>query len=232
MLEEEELYWYKRAHEKWLHKGDNNTDYFHRIANGRKRKNTIISLLDGDQSIEGDDNLIKHATSYYKDLFCPAPGNTFPLDNNLWKEGEKVSSADNDFLCRPFSENEIKDALFSMERNKAAGPDNIPTEFFQSCWSIVKSDILDLFDEFHKGELDVSRLNYGVITLLPKVVDANVIQQFRPICLLNCLYKWITKTLVLRLDPLVNKLILRTQTTIMKNRNIISGVMALHGILH
>ena len=38
ILEEEELYWFKRSHETWLHKGDNNTDYFHRIANGRKRK--------------------------------------------------------------------------------------------------------------------------------------------------------------------------------------------------
>jgi hypothetical protein len=38
ILEEEELYWYKRAHETWLHEGDNNTEYFHRIANGRRRK--------------------------------------------------------------------------------------------------------------------------------------------------------------------------------------------------
>jgi len=44
ILEQEELYWYKRSHEQWLHEGDMNTKYFQRIANGRKRKNTIISL--------------------------------------------------------------------------------------------------------------------------------------------------------------------------------------------
>jgi hypothetical protein len=43
ILEEEELYWYKRAHEKWLYEGDGNTEFFHRVANGRKRKNTIFS---------------------------------------------------------------------------------------------------------------------------------------------------------------------------------------------
>jgi hypothetical protein len=38
MMEEEELYWHKRSHERWLHEGDNNTEYFHMVANGRKRK--------------------------------------------------------------------------------------------------------------------------------------------------------------------------------------------------
>jgi hypothetical protein len=36
ILDDEELYWYKRSHATWLLKGDNNTEYFHRIANGKK----------------------------------------------------------------------------------------------------------------------------------------------------------------------------------------------------
>jgi hypothetical protein len=44
MLDEEELFWKQRAHENWLFQGDGNNDYFHRIANGRKRKNNIIFL--------------------------------------------------------------------------------------------------------------------------------------------------------------------------------------------
>lgn len=38
ILEDEELYWFRRCHETWLLKGDNNTKYFHRVANGQKRK--------------------------------------------------------------------------------------------------------------------------------------------------------------------------------------------------
>jgi len=38
MCEEEELYWFKRSHEKWLLEGDVNTEFFHRVANGRKRR--------------------------------------------------------------------------------------------------------------------------------------------------------------------------------------------------
>ena len=117
-----------------------------------------------------------------------------PCNSNLWDEGELVSDADNAYLTGPFSEEEIKFALFRMEKNKAAGPDSFPVEFFQGCWEIVKHDILELFQDFWDGRLNVSGLNYGIITLLPKVMDAEKIQQYRPICLLNCLYKWITNT--------------------------------------
>ena len=118
ILGEEELYWFRRSRSTWLHKGDNNTELFHRVANGRLRKNTIISLLDGDKTIEDDSNLIKHATEFYKSLFGPAPGNALPLNDNLWNTHEKVNCLENDELTRPFSESEIKSALFQMETNK------------------------------------------------------------------------------------------------------------------
>lgn len=149
ILDEEELYWFKRSHENWLHKGDNNTKYFHRIANGRKRKKTIFSLQDEGQTIEGDQNLLEHATNYYKNLFGPAGSNRLKLSPNLFENNRKLSPTDNEELCKPFSEIEIKDALFQMEHNKAAGPDKIPIEFFQKCWDIVRMDIIDLFEDFH-----------------------------------------------------------------------------------
>jgi hypothetical protein len=49
--------------------------------------------------------------------------------------------------------------------------------------------MIELFEDFYLGNLDIKRINYGIITLLPKTKEASMIQQFRPICLLNCLYK-------------------------------------------
>jgi hypothetical protein len=48
IYEEEELYWFSRSSEKWLLEGDNNTAYFHRVANGRRMKNTMYSLKKDD----------------------------------------------------------------------------------------------------------------------------------------------------------------------------------------
>jgi mannosylglycoprotein endo-beta-mannosidase len=122
--------------------------------------------------IEGEQNLLDHATKYYKELFGPEPGNDFRLDPEIWEGCAKISDDDNRILCQAFSEAEIKTALFQMEKNKAPGPDKMPIEFYQCCWDIVKYDIVHLFNDFHDSKTDISRLNYGIITLLPKIKDA------------------------------------------------------------
>jgi hypothetical protein len=52
-----------------------------------------------------------------------------------------------------------------MEKNKAASPDGIPIEFFQKCWEIIKNDMCVLFNDLYVGQLDIKRINYGIITV-------------------------------------------------------------------
>jgi hypothetical protein len=73
-------------------------------------------------------------------------------------------------IMRNFSKEEVKEALFAMQANRAPGPDNIPVEFYQRCWDTAKNDIMQLFVHFHEGTLDAQCLNYGIITLLPQVL--------------------------------------------------------------
>ena len=97
--------------------------------------------------------------------------------------------------------------FFSIEKNTTPGPDHMPVEFFQSCWEIIKFDILLMFEEFENQNLDLGRLNYGIITLLSKTMEANKIQQYKPICLLNVVYKIFTKTLMLRLEKILETIL-------------------------
>lgn len=176
--------------------------------------------------------MLKHASDYYADLFGPAQEFNIQIDPNIWESLPQLSDEENDLLCSPFTEAEIKSALIQMEKNKAVGPNKIPIEFYQSCWDIIKNDIVQFFDDFHKNRVDISRINYGIITLLPKIKEATRIHQFCPICLMNCLYKLVTKTLTIRMEKVADILIHNTQTTFMKGRNIMSGILCLHKILH
>jgi hypothetical protein len=91
---------------------------------------------------------------------------------------------------------------------------------------------MTLFENFHSNRLDIKRINYGIITLIPKSMEVAKIQQYRPICLLNCLYKWFTKLLSMRLEKVTERIIHRTQATFIGGRNIMNNVLALHEILH
>ena len=75
----------------------------------------------------------------------------------------------------------------------APGPDGLPVRFFQAFWPMVKEIILDLFREFSRGTLDLSQLNYGIISMIPKVLSAADIRQFRPITVLNVIFQILAK---------------------------------------
>ena len=135
-------------------------------------------------------------------------------------------------MVKEFHEEEVKTAMFSMKSNSAPGPNGFGVTFFKNFWSLIGKDYFALFQDLHRGVLDVRRLNYGVITLVPKIQEANNIKQYRPICLLNVDYKGITKVLTNRFSPLAQTLIGSNQTRFVKGRNILEGVVVLHEIIH
>ena len=88
-----------------------------------------------------------------------------------------------------------------------------------------------MFDDLHAGKLNMGRLNYGVIILIPKLA-MNVIKQYRPICLLNVIFKIITKALTGRLTKVAEKIVSATQTAFIPGRHILEGVSVLHEVVH
>jgi hypothetical protein len=86
-----------------------------------------------------------------------------------------------------------------MKHNKAPGPDGFPAEFYQVFWSLIKDDLITMFQDFHAWNLPLFCLNFEIITLLPKEKEVKKIQQYRPICMLNISFKIFTKVLANRL---------------------------------
>ena len=119
-----------------------------------------------------------------------------------------------------------------MEHNKAPGLDGFPAEFYQNFWDIIKADLLELFNCLHVDRLDLFRINFGEIVLLPKIKEAERIQQFRPICLLNVSFKIFTKVATNRLNLIADRVVRPSQTTFMQGRNILGGVVILHETVH
>jgi hypothetical protein len=229
IVDEERTKLKQRARDKFILEGDENSKYFHLLAKYKRRKLNIVSLSHDDNVAHDDDEINNLATSFYRNLFGPSQENNISLN---YLNMQMLDDFDRNWLTRPFDMEEIREVVFSMKHNRAPGPDNIPAEFFQEFWHTIKTDLFNLFQDFYAGTLNIERLNYGLLILIPKVPNAADIKAFRPICLLNVCYKIITKVLTNRLASCINKVVSESQYGFIKGKYIMDGVVSLHEIIH
>ena len=91
---------------------------------------------------------------------------------------------------------------------------------------------MNMVKDFESGQLNLDRLNYAIITLIPKEAEAKHLKKFRPISLINCSFKVFAKALNNRLIKIADRLIRSNQTTFIKGRFILESVVAAHEIIH
>jgi hypothetical protein len=90
------------------------------------------------------------------------------IDGNFFSEGEKVRAEETELLQGRFTEEEIKKAVVESYSNGASCPDGLSFMLYQKFWELVKDDLLAMFEDFYKGGLDLYRLNFALITVIPK----------------------------------------------------------------
>jgi hypothetical protein len=82
-----------------------------------------------------------------------------------------------------------------------------------------------MFGFSNAGQLELFHHNFGKIILLPKVNEAERIQQYKPICHLNVSFKVFTKIATMRLNTVADHVVHPSQTAFMQGRNTIDGVV-------
>ena len=67
------------------------------------------------------------------------------MNETLSYDIPQVSEEENEVLMAPFSEEDVKTAVFDMEHNKAPRMDGFPAEFYQVFWEVIKADLMTMF---------------------------------------------------------------------------------------
>lgn len=127
---------------QWLKEGDQNTKFFFKCIKGRQNKNTIKGLALEDDSFTDDKNRISEELvgSFKNTLTCPGQGQIDTNFNGLLDVPRDV--AEN--MIKDASADEIKHTIFSMNDNKALGPDGLGAKFFKKnmgdsfAWMLLK----------------------------------------------------------------------------------------------
>ena len=135
-------------------------------------------------------------------------------------------------LTKEVTEEEIKNAFFTMDCNKAPGSDGMTPLFFQIFWEIIKGDLVNAIQSFFHSSLMLKAINHTIISLIPKVPCPINIKQYRPISLCNVMYKAITKIIVNRLKLVLKHYISINQSAFIPGRHIIDNIIISHEYLH
>uniref|UniRef100_A0A452YJN5 Reverse transcriptase domain-containing protein n=1 Tax=Aegilops tauschii subsp. strangulata TaxID=200361 RepID=A0A452YJN5_AEGTS len=108
-----------------------------------------------------------------------------------------------------------------LPARKAPGPDGFTAEFLRACWSIIKQDFFDVFQQlFELRGRGLSKLNQALLTLLPKRADACQLRDYRTICLIHLVAKIFAKVLSLRLAPRLGDMVSRNQNAFIPGRSL------------
>ena len=129
-----------------------------------------------------------------------------------------------DDLVQDMKIEEPEGIVKNCNRNKSPGLDGLSYEFYQETFSIIKDELLKIFQcQLNRGKIIESNKD-GVTRLVPKVKGVPSVDELRPITLLDCDYKILSKWLVKRMKPELPYVIKSGQLCTVGKKNILFGV--------
>ncbi|MCH91947.1 LINE-1 reverse transcriptase like, partial [Trifolium medium] len=218
----------QKSRVKWVQEGDSNSRFFHANIKGRRRRNQLGVLKKGQEWIQGVESIKKEVKDHFANFFSEEWDNR-PFLNGI--SFNSISAADNAILTEPFTEEEVKEIIWSCDGNKSPGPDGFNFNFLKSCWSIVKPEVMNFVEEFFVTAILPKAITSSFLTLIPKKDHPESLSDYRPICLIGCLYKILSKLLANRLKRVLGKLISPCQSAFLPSRQILDGVVVLNEII-
>lgn len=136
-----------------------------------------------------------------------------------------ISAPDKDFCDRRITLVEVLESIKNVKVNKSPGVDGLTSEFYQRFAKDLAPFLLEvIYESISMGSLS-STLTQSLITLIPKPKkDLLLIDNWRPISLLNCDYKIIATVFAKRLKTILEDIIDETQSGFLNNRHISNNI--------
>ncbi len=213
---------------QWLEEGEKCSQFFLNLENKRKQNTLMYEITDSNgKTLTTSEDILAETKLHYQKLYTRREdtvensNHTKRTQNFFLAALEKHLTIPQASLCdREFTRVEIKEATFGQEKNKSAGPDGLPIEFYHTFWDKIEKDFLLLTkDIFHYMTLTESQ-RQALIISLPKKGLLHLLDNWRPLSMLNADYKIIAKTIANRLSHVLPHIIHEDQTCSVTGRKI------------
>ena len=171
----------------------------------------IVDNLEEGIILNNKDSIEMYVEKYYEKLYKEE---TYDECKQKWFLDlikDVLNDLDKDTLGNEITEDEILNAIKGLNSNKSPGIDGIPAEFYVKFWDIIKIELMEMIRNVINGTLLSSSQRNAIITLLPKGGDLKLMKTWRPISLICCDVKIISKILANRIKPLMSNIISSNQ---------------------
>ncbi|GKA71923.1 RNA-directed DNA polymerase, eukaryota [Tanacetum coccineum] len=218
----------QKAKVKWSIEWDENTSFFHGVLN---KKRSILNI----RGIMVDGNLIESPKAVKGELFQHFSSRSDKPDASMatinMRYPKTLTYDQQNELESEVSNVEIKRAVWDCGTDKSPGPDGFTFGFYRRFWKIIENDVYDAVKYFFTYGNIPKGCNSSFIALIPKIPDANMVKDFRPISLIGSLYKIIAKILANRLVGVLGDIVNEVQSAFIAERQILDGPFILNEIL-
>lgn len=220
-----------RSRARWVAEGEKITSYFCALEKRNYVSKRITKLEHKGNMIVNEKTIAKEVNNFYADLYKEKEIQECEI-SNLIHSIPKLSEPEQNSLEGEITLEAATNALKNMSNKKSPGSDGFTVEFFKVFWKYLNFCVIrSLNDGFRKGELS-STQKEGVIVCIPKGdKPREFIKNWRPISLLNVVYKIGSAAIANRLKPVLPTLINNDQTGFIKNRYIGDNVRLIYDFI-
>ncbi|CAI5480741.1 unnamed protein product [Closterium sp. Yama58-4] len=134
-------------------------------------------------------------------------------------------------LTREWSEQEVKNAFAAMARNKSPGSDGLPKELFEAHWDLLGESFMAMAKDFEGTAALPAEIKEAVTILLHKKGDKELLNNYRPITLLNFAYKVLARVVADRMKSVLHMVISPEQYGFIPGRRLSDAVALVADII-
>jgi hypothetical protein len=218
----------QKSRVKWAVDGDENSSFFHSVCKAHLTSNRVNGLKVNGNWVTNPKAVKKAAWQFFRDKFRNPYGLRPTLEGCTFKQ---LSDSDRNLLVAPFSSAEFKAAVWDCGSNKAPGPDGFNFGFIKRFWDVLGTYFCSVFEQFYNSGEISKGCSSSFITLIPKCSDPMSLKDYRPISLIGCISKVISKVLANRLKCVISSSVSEQQLAYISGRSILDGPLVLNELI-
>ena len=234
ILEDESRAAQIRARIQWREEGERNTKFFLGLEKQQQKKQTIYNLKRDNGTVTSNQGeILEMEQSFFEKLYTSKNIQSVKIENyiNNTDVPNKLTNEQSNQCDGLITYEEAKNSIFSMKLNKSPGSDGLTVEFYRAFWPIIGKHITDVLNYGYRQRQLVETQRQGVIKLLYKKNDHQLLSNWRPLSLLNTDYKLCAHVLAQRLHKVLPYIINNDQQGYVKKRFIGFNVRLINDVI-